>query len=490
MSGGEPRSRTAWPNVKVSTERIPDAQILMTIEVEPERVDAAREKAVRKLAPKARVPGFRPGKAPAAMVRRHFGEERVLDEALDILVPDIYKEAVEADDTIDPIARPRLVVETTEPLVVKATIPVKPTVTLGDYAAIRVPVEAVTVDPSRVEDTVLTLQRRAATHEPHLREIQWRDIITIDVKAEVAPALTDLQATGPETMIDQQDIEIQLSEDRDVLFPGFEEELLGHRKAERLEFDLQVPESVQDPKFAGKKAHFTVTIKETKAETLPQLDEEFLKAVGEGFESIDALKQRIHDDVLRAEEEQRDNRYHDQILGELVERSTIEFPPVMLESEIDRVFHDRVGHFEKDEEFERYLAAVGRTREQIFEELKPIAELRLRRSLVLTEVSEAEKIDVPDAEIDEEIDRLSAAGGPQADQLRQMFSTEGGKDTIRRNLITRKTLARLVELATQDGAAAKPTAEQEKPKAKKSKKKTDASAEGVSPEGSPATTDD
>jgi trigger factor len=467
--------------VKVSTERIPEAQILMTIEVEPERVDAAREKAVRKLAPKARVPGFRPGKAPAAMVRRHFGEERVLDEALDILVPDVYREAVEADENIDPIARPRLVVETMEPLVVKATIPVRPTVTLGGYTAVRVPAEEIAIDPARVDETLLALQRRAATHEPHLREIQWRDIITIDVNATVAPALTDLQATGPETMIDQQDIEIQLAEDLDVLFPGFEEELLGHRKAERIEFDLLVPESVQDPKFSGKRAHFTVTIKETKAEVLPELDDEFVKAVGEGFESLDALRQRIHDDIQKTVEEQRDNRYHDQILTQIIDSSTIEFPPVMLDSEIDRVFHDRVGHFEKDEDFDRYLAAIGRTREQVFEELKPIADLRLRRSLVLSEVATAENIEASNAEIDEEIERLSGAAGAQAQQLKELFATEGGRDTIRRNLITRKTLDRLVELATQDGAAATPAAKQEKPKAKKSKKKEEPAEEPSNP---------
>jgi len=193
--------------VKVSSERIPEAQVVLTIEVEPERLDAARDKAVRKLAPKAKVPGFRPGKAPAPMVRRYFGEERVLDEALDILVPDVYKEAVEADDSIIPVAHPRLEVETMEPLVVKATIPVRPTVELGDYAGVRIPTEEVTVEVSRVDDTINVLRRRAATHEPHEREIGWRDVIRIDVKATVAPALTDLQATGPETMIDQQDIE-------------------------------------------------------------------------------------------------------------------------------------------------------------------------------------------------------------------------------------------------------------------------------------------
>ena len=467
--------------MKVSSERIPEAQVVLTIEVEPERLDAARDKAVRKLAPKAKVPGFRPGKAPAPMVRRYFGEERVLDEALDILVPDVYKEAVEADDSIIPVAHPRLEVETMEPLVVKATIPVRPTVELGDYAGVRIPTEEVTVEVSRVDDTINVLRRRAATHEPHEREIGWRDVIRIDVKATVAPALTDLQATGPETMIDQQDIEIQPDEERDVLFPGFEEELLGHKKGDTVEFDLDVPESVQNEKFSGKRAHFTVDIKETKAEVLPEVDEEFLKALGEGFESEEALRERILADIRKAEEDQRDNRYHDAVLGELIDRATIEFPPVMLAAEIDRVFHDRVGHFEKQEDLDRYLAAIGKTVDEVREEIRPIADLRLRRSLVLSKVSEAENVEATADEVAAEIETMTAAAGPQAAQLGQIFDSENGRDTIRRNLVTKKTLARLVEIATQDGAAVQPTAEQEKPakpakKAKKSKEQPVAQA--------------
>ena len=171
--------------MKVSTEKIPDAQILMTIEVDDARLDEARTKAVKKLSPKAKVPGFRPGKAPPHMVRQYFGEERILDEALDALVPVLYREAVEADESIVPIARPQLVVETTEPLVVKATIPVRPTIELGDYTSVRVTTEAVDVEESRVDETLLALRRRAATLEPTERGITWRDVVRIDVEGTV-----------------------------------------------------------------------------------------------------------------------------------------------------------------------------------------------------------------------------------------------------------------------------------------------------------------
>jgi len=465
--------------LKISTEKIPESQVLMTIEVEPERLDRAREKAVRKLSPKAKVPGFRPGKAPAAMVRRYFGEERILDEALDDLVPDLYREAVEGDESIVPIARPRLVVETTEPLVVKATIPVRPTIELGDYQAIRVVTEAVSVDEQRVDDTLLALQRRSATMEPVERPIGWRDLVRVDVQATV----------DGETLIVPQEAEIQLVEDRDVLFDGFEEQLLGKKKGDAFEFDLGTPETLQNEQFAGKQAHFTVKVLETKEEVLPELNEEFAKAVGEGYESLDALRARIRADIERVEQDQITSRYHDEILGELTERSTIEFPPVMLDAEIDRLLHEHIGQVEHGQEMERYLASIGKTEEQVHEELRPVAETRLRRSLVLSQVAEAETITVTDGDIDAEIESMTASAGAQAAQLRQLFSSENGRETIRRNLTTQKTLGRLVEIATQDGGAkGEGTQEQEKPKAKAKRKpsKKQAEAAAAAPEAAPA----
>jgi len=426
--------------VKVSTEKIPESQVVMTIEVESERLDAARDKALRKLAPRAKVPGFRPGKAPDAMLRRYLGEERILDEALDALVPVVYREAVEADESIDPIARPRLVIETTEPLVVKATIPVRPTIELGDYTAVRVEPQTVEVDEERVEQTLQTLRERSATLEPSEHEIRWNDVVTFDLQSSV----------GEKKFIDQQDVQVQLTEERDVLFPGFEEELIGHAKGETVEFELPVPEEVKSEEIAGKQAHFTVAIKETKEEVLPALDDEFAKLVGDGYDTVDALRERIRADIRRYEEDQRDHRYQDEALTKLTEQATIEYPPVMLEGEVDRMVHDQAGHIEEGRGLEAYLAALGKTEEQVREEFRPIADARLRRSLILTEVSDAEKIDVTPQDVEDEIDRMCAAAGAQASRMRELFSREEGRESIRRNLLTRKTLDRLVEIATQD----------------------------------------
>lgn len=428
--------------MKVSSERIPESQVLMTIEVEPERLAAARGKALRKLAPRAKVPGFRPGKAPPAMIERYLGEERILDEALDALVPDVYREAVLADESIKPVARPRIEVETTEPLVVKATIPVRPTVELGDYNTIRAEREAVVVDEKRVDETLLALRRRSATLEPVERELRWRDIARMDVRGVV----------GDETLVEQEDVEVQLTKERDVLFPGFEEAVLRHKKGETVEFDLPVPDAVRKEGAAGKQCHFTVAIKETKEEVLPELDDDFAKQLGDGFESLAALRERVRDDIRNAEEQRVDEDVRDKIMGELVDRSTIEFPPVMLDSEVDHLLREQMRNVGAGEDVERYAAIMGKTEAQAREELRPIAEIRLRRSLVLSKVAEQEKIEAGDDEIASEIDRLTSTGA-QAQQLREILESEGGRDTIRRNILTRTTLSRLVELATTANAA-------------------------------------
>jgi trigger factor len=470
----------------VSTEKIPDAQVLMTITVEGARLDEARTKAVKKLTPKAKVPGFRPGKAPANLVRQYFGEERILDEALDDLVPVIYREAVEADESLEPIARPRLVVETTDPLVVKATIPVRPTVELGDYNSVRIDTVPVEVEESRIDDTLLALRRRAATLEPHEREIGWRDVVRIDVEGTVevegaSPTLVDasgrslMASKQREPMVNKQEAEIQLSEDRDVLFPGFEEQLIGKKKGDAFEFDLDIPPGINEEKYAGKQVHFTVNVLETKEEVLAEVDDEFLKSVGEGYDSLDALRAKIREDIERAEQDRINTQYHDEILGKLVDLAAIEFPPVMLEADIDRMLHDQFGHVQHEANFAQYLQSIGTNEEQVREQFRPIAETRLKRSLALSQVTEAEGIDIGDDEVTDEIAKLTGSAGPQGEQLKTMFESEEGRATIRRNLLTRKTLDRLVEIATQGGGAA--SASDAKPKKRAKEARAPAPAE-------------
>lgn len=443
--------------MKVSTERLPQSQIALRIEVEDERLERAKDSAYRRLASKARIPGFRPGKAPRAVLERHLGGDAVLQEALDRLMPELYREAL-AQEGIEPVDRAEYELEAEDPIVAKFTVPVRPTIDLGDYGALRVAREPVVVEPERVQDQLEILRQRYATYQPVDRPVQWGDILRADVRGEI-------DAT---TFVREEDAEFRLQEGRAVSLAGFAEALLGHAKGEQFEFEVPVPEDAPDERWRGKTARYRVHLKELKEEELPELNDELARQVGEGFPSLEALRTRIQEDLQRALEEVEERRYHDRILDALVEGATVEYPPVLVEREAERLLEDETGTGrasaasgrsknapgnaknarDAKEGLERYLQRMGKTEEEVRADLLPIAERRVRRSLVLSQVTEAEHIDVTDADVEADVERLSAGAGAQADELRRLFSTDNAKESLRRSLLTKKTLDRLVEIAS------------------------------------------
>ncbi len=433
--------------MKVSTERIPDSRLVLQIEVDDERLEKAKESAFRRLASKAKIPGFRPGKAPRPVLERHLGPHTILHEAIDDLLPKVYREALDQEE-IDPIAQAAYELVTEEPLIAKFTVPLKPTVELGDYTSLRVEREAVVVAPEKVQEALEGLRRRYATLEPVERPVAWGDVVTADVRGEVngKPFIEEVNAT------------FQLQEDRVLSLPGVAEALIGRSKGEDVDAAVPVPEDAAG-RLGGSEAAYHITIKELKQELLPELDDAFARQVGEGFVDLEALRARVEDDLRNALEEQAEHQYHDRILDALVARATIEYPTVIVEREIDRHVRDRFGWGSGGrnggrEDFERFLTQIGKTEEELRGELRPAAEERVRRSLVLSQVAEAEHILATEEEIEAELERLVSTAGSQSEEVRRLFSSEGGRESIRRSLVSKQTLDRLAQIASGDGAVA------------------------------------
>ncbi len=437
--------------MKISTERLPESRIELQIEVDDERLERAMASAYRRLASQVKIPGFRPGKAPRAVLESHMGEHAVLHEAIDRLMPEVYREALDQEG-IDPIDQAEFELVTEQPLVAKFTVPVRPTVELGDYASLRVPNEPVVVEPEQVQEQMEALRHRYASLEPVDRPIQWGDIIRADVEGTVAG----------NTIVREEDAEFQLAEGRIVSLPGFAEELIGQEKGSELEFDVTVPEDAPDERARGQQAHYRVNIKETKQEILPELDDEFARQVGEGFPDLAALRSRIEDDIRRALEVEAERRYHDEVLEALVDQAELEYPPVLVDRETESLLREQSGGSQAPgrsrtaprEDLERYLRQVGKSEDELREELRPVAEARIRRSLVLSELREAEHIDVTDDEVEAEVNRMASSVGDQSDDVRRLFSNDSAKESLRRSLMTTKTLKRLAQIASTDGATA------------------------------------
>lgn len=424
--------------MKVTLERLPESRVQLDIEVDSERLQRSLDAAYKRLAARTRVPGFRPGKAPRAMIERHIGRDRLMNEALDKLVPDVYNEALETED-IDAIAQPELDKLELDPVRLKFIVPVRPTVGLGDYRAIRVEHEPVEATDGMVEEQLNLLRRRYAVQVPVERGARWDDILTGDVVGEI----------DGKPFVRDEDAEFPLREGQVLLIPGLTEAFQGMKKGEEKAVDLTIPDDFSAEDYRGKTATFTLTIKEVKEEQLPDLDDEFANQVNaDEFPTLDALRERIRHDILESLEEGEKARFRSAAVDKLVALATLEYPRVMVEREIDHLVSDSVGN--DHQAYHSYLARVGRSEAEYRESLREAAETRLRRGLVLGELAEAESIDVTPEEIEAELERLIAPMGDDAARFREMFSSPQGVETIRRNLTTQKTLDRVAAIANGD----------------------------------------
>jgi trigger factor len=430
--------------VRVSAERIPESQVVLHIEVEPDQMERALDRAYRRLAQRAEIPGFRKGKAPRDMVERHLGRERLVHEALDNLIPEAYNQALD-EQQLEAIDQPRLDIVQEEPLVFKATVPVRPTVRLGDYNALRVKRPSVEVAQEDVDQAVEELRHRYALHEPVERPVQLGDLVRADVRGRI---------DGREVFADD-DFEFTPRDGATILLPGFAEGVLGAEKGVPKEVEVTTPPGSQP--LSGKTGAFTVVVKEVKEEKLPALDDEFARQVGEGFASLQALRQQLEGRIRERLDAEAEEMYRGEALTALLAQAEeVEYPPVLIEREIDRLLRDEArasGH-----DVDHYVEQLRKPVQEIRDALRATAEERVRRSLSLTALAEAERIVVEPAELDAEIERIVNSSGAQAPQIRQLFESPGGREAIERSILTRKTSDRLIEIVSGPKRAAKAAA--------------------------------
>jgi trigger factor len=422
--------------VKVSTERIPDSQVVLEIEVDPERMEKSLGQAYRRLAQRTKVPGFRKGKTPRDMLERYIGREAIRREALDILIPEVYRQALD-EENIEPVDAADIEVIQEEPLIFKATVPVRPTVELGDYRSVRVEREPPIVREEQVDGQLEELRHRYALLEPVERPVQVGDL----VRAEVQLSLDGRQ------VLREDDAEFRLRRGAAILLPGFAEAVLGSEKGLRREFGLDVPANYPQRALAGKSCLCSVLVKEVKEERLAELTDAFAREVGEGFPSLAALRERLAADLRQAAERETDASYREKVVDAMVAAASLEFPPQLVEHEVGHLLRDRATA-SGAADVEAYLRDMRKSEEELRQELRWEATERVQRSLVLSKLAEVEGIAVSKEDIDAEIERLAASSGARAEETRRIFASQRGREALERSLFTRKTLDRLVVIAS------------------------------------------
>ena len=372
--------------MEVSVERRPGSVVELAIEVPAEQVEKAIDRAFNRLAPRVRVPGFRPGKAPRTVIEREIGWPTLRDQALEILVPETVTEAVREQE-LDVIDTPQVEVEQFERIGnarIKALVTVKPEVDLGDYKGIKVALTAPEVTDAQVDTSIEEIRTDLAQLVPaEGRPVQDADHLVVDLEVYKDGQLLDESRTD--------DVELEMK--RDALLPGLFEGIEGANRGDTREVSVILPEDYRRAELAGQEAIFKVTVKEIKEKKLPPLDDDLARESGAG-DTLADLRQKV-EERLRAVAE-RDAVFEQQkaAVSALVAQSTFEVPEVLIHAEIDRELRNLAMSLEQQGiDFDKFVQAGGLDMQKFHDDRHEQAEERVKQELVLDAMAIKEGIE-------------------------------------------------------------------------------------------------
>lgn len=409
--------------MKIETQIREDHQAKLTVEVEPARLDSMKQRAAAKIAKKVRVPGFRPGKAPYHVIVRQVGESAIMEEAVEMLVEEIYPEVIQQAD-IKPYASGQLEnISNMDPVTLEFVVPLEPEVMLGEYQSIHKPYELQEITDEDVERVVRDLQDRQAVIEPVERPAQPGDLVTVRLSAvrrpkaeaeegEVPAAEGEEAAEKPEqdlTLIRERSMPLVVyaADDPETAeewpYPGFTSLLIGKSAGDEQSAVYTWPEDSDQEALRGSTADFKFTVEAVKARTLPEPDDEFAAGLDGNFDTMAELRKDIREMLETQSRQAYDQGYDEAILEEAINQTTYHYPPQMIEREIDTVIHDlehRLEHQNMD--MALYLKSRNIDEAALREEVKPVAEGRIKRALFLVEYGKANHIEVAPDELEKE----------------------------------------------------------------------------------------
>jgi trigger factor len=424
--------------LKVTKEKEENRQAFLTIEMEPAEMETSLQDAYRHLAQKTNIPGFRKGKAPRVVVERHLGKPRLLEEALDHLLPQAYEQALK-EQAIEPFAQPDVEITQTDPLIFKAVVPLPPAVELGDYRSIRMTPDPVDITDENINAVIEELRHQHADWEPVDRPLDYNDLAVIDINGTVEE----------KPYVQKAGAQIHVLKDLISPAPGFADQLIGMKKEEEKEFTLNFPADYPNSKVAGKEGHFKVKLHEIKEEKLPEHNDELAGRVSPEFKTVDALREEVVKSLqLRGEERVRMD-FEERVINAAIEQSKVEYPPILVELEINRILNEQVRQLQMTGRgMDEYLRSINKTAEQLREELRPVATKNVAASLVMSKVAEAEKIEVTESDIENGINNMTrGAAADKREEFRKLLDIPQTRESMKQSLRTRKTLERLAEIA-------------------------------------------
>jgi len=429
--------------ISVVTEQLPKSQVGITIEVPAETVDATFEKVLNRLTSKARIEGFRPGRAPRALVEARLGPAAVREEVVEAMVPDVVRQAL-LETSIDPIESPDVEVlelERGRPARLKATVSVMPEVTLGDASAADVPAQVIEVTDAMVERRLEDVRQPLAEITPVEREARTGDLVVIDVEVAV-----DGDVVASES---RKAMEADLKEE--VLLPELVAVLPGTFVGETRAASVTFPQTYSNPALAGKEATINVTLQGVKEKVLPMLDDALAKQLSNGeHETVESFRTATRAALEESAKEMARLEREQLVVKALVDASSVDVPVALVDRELTSQLESMERTLNRQGlKLERYLEYMGKTIDNWVAEERPEAESRLKVDLVLGEYAKRQDLEPSDEDVIKFLEEQAALDDELKGQVDELKKSQSARRYFASRLRRRRVLDRLV-----DGAGA------------------------------------
>ena len=397
----------------------------LTFEIDLPQIQQGLDQAFQRVRKNLTVPGFRKGKVSRTVFKRMYGDAALYEDALNILLPDAYEAAVK-ESGIDPVDQPQINVDSMDegkPWVIKATVTVKPEVTLGQYKGLEVPKQNVEVS---AKDIDAELEKR--------REQQAELVVKDDKAAENGDTvLIDYVGTIDGTEFDggsSKNYSLELGSNSFI--PGFEEQLVGHKSGDEVTVNVTFPEDYKAADLAGKAAEFKTTIHEVKVKELPALDDDFAKDLDDDVDTLDELKAKIKKELTDQREEAAKNAVQEAAIKEATDNATIkEVPNAMIEQEVHNQMDQYLGNMQRQGISPKmYYQLTGTSEDDLHKQFEADAAMRVRTNLVLEAIVKAEDIQPTEDQVNEEVKNLASEYNMDEKAVRKALSEDMLKHDI------------------------------------------------------------
>ena len=443
--------------MSVQVENLEKNMAKLTIEVSEDKLEEALQKAYLKQKNKISLPGFRKGKVPRNMIEKMYGPEIFFEDAANMLIQENYGAAVD-ESGVDIVSRPSIDVtqiEKGKPFIFTAEVAVRPEVKLGKYMGVTVTKIDTTVTDEEVDEAVeKERNNNARTITVEDRAIENGDTAVIDfegfvdgVPFEGGKGENHSLEIGSHSFIDT-----------------FEDQLIGKNTGDEAEVNVTFPEEYHAADLAGKPAMFKVKIHEIKAKELPELDDEFAQDVSE-FDTLAEYKENLKKNISERKEAEARRTKEDEAIRKIVEKSSMEIPDAMIDTQVETMieeFAQRIA--QQGLSFEQYMQFSGMTMDKMKDQVRPEAISRIESSLVLEQIAKDENIEVSDADVDAEIDKMASMYGMEADKIKE-YMGDAEKESMKKDLAIQKAVDLIMDNI------------KERAKAKSKKEKEEAEAE-------------